>query len=162
MRLGKKRGSYFPVLSKLVSMTTGPILELGAGFCSTPYLHWGCYPDKRKLVSYEGNPEYYRFAESWEDDFHEIKCVNDWDSIDISQPWEIAFVDHSPAKRRGIEAAKLFHADYIVVHDSENSNAKHYGINRIYRQFKYRYKYTDAYPFTSIWSNKHDIRDFKI
>lgn len=162
MRIGKSRGSYLPVLTQMVQTTTGPILELGIGFCSTPYLHWVCYPTKRKLVSYENNPEYYRFAKSWQDDFHQVHCIKNWDDIDISGPWTIAFVDHSPGPRRGIEAQRLSHAEYIVIHDSENANARRYGLNKVYRNFKYRYKYTDAYPYTSIWSNKHDVRVFKL
>ena len=163
MRIGKSRGSYLPVLSKLVSQTTGPILELGVGFCSTPYLHWACFPKKRKLVSYENNPEYYRFAKSWKDSYHKVYCISDWDNTEFDKHhWNIAFIDHSPGPRRGIDAMRLAHADYLVIHDSENSNASRYGLNKVYRNFKYRYKYDDAYPFTSIWSNRYDVRNFKV
>ena len=162
MRIGKSRGSYLPVLLKMVSQTTGPILELGVGFCSTPYLHWACFPNKRRLVSYENNPEYYQFAMSWKDDFHSINCITDWDTVNLDEPWDVAFIDHSPGPRRGIEAAKLLHANYVIIHDSENANMARYNLNEVYRQFKYRYKYNDAFPYTSIWSNKYDIRDFKV
>jgi len=162
MRIGKSRCSHLPVLTKLVEQTTGPILELGVGFCSSPYLHWACYPSKRRLVSYENNPEYFDFANSWKDSFHEVHCIKDLDSIDLSEPWTIAFLDHNPGPRRGVEISKLFHAEYIVLHDSENSNARNHGLHRVIKKFKYRYKYNDAYPNTSIWSNKHDIRDFKV
>ena len=162
MRIGKSRGSYLPVLTTLVSMTSGPILELGVGFCSTPYLHWVCYPKKRRLVSYENNPEYYVYAESWKDDFHEIHCIKDWASIDISEPWSIAFVDHSPGERRAEETKRLLHADYVIAHDTENRSDRRYHFNSILNLFKYRFKYTSAYPYTSIFSNKFDVRDFKI
>jgi hypothetical protein len=162
MRLGKRRGSYMPVLTKLVAQTTGPILELGVGFCSTPYLHWACFPTRRKLVSYENNKDYYAFAESWGDSYHEIYCINDWDKTDFSRDWSIAFLDHSPGPRRGVDSLRLIHADYLVIHDSENSQAHKYGLDKVYRRFKYRYKYNDTYPYTSIWSNKHDVRNFKI
>ena len=144
-------------------MTEGPILELGVGFCSSPYLHWACYPTKRSLVSFESNPEYYEFARSWKDDFHKVYCISDWDNTELEiHPWNIAFIDHAPGPRRGIECMRLSHADYLVIHDSENSNASRYGLNKVYKNFKYRYKYTDAHPFTSIWSNKHDIRGFQV
>jgi predicted O-methyltransferase YrrM len=162
MRIGKSRGSYLPVLATLVSMTQGPILELGVGFCSTPYLHWACYPTKRRLVSYENNPEYYDFAESWKDDFHEIHCIKDWAAIDISEPWSIAFVDHSPGPRRPEEMKRLTHADYVIAHDTENSNNHRYHFSTIFHLFKYRWKYNGAYPYTSIFSNRFDVRDFKI
>ena len=162
MRIGANRGSYLPVLTTLVSKTTGPILELGVGFCSTPYLHWSCYPTKRRIVSYENNPAYYKYAMSWKDDFHAINCITDWDSINISEPWTIAFVDHSPNIRRGIEASRLLHAEFVVLHDSENANMIKHGFDKVFKSFKYRYKYNDAYPHTSVWSNKHDVRDFKV
>jgi len=162
MRIGKSRGSFLPVLMKVVSMTDGPILEMGVGFCSTPYLHWVCYPSKRRLVSYENNPEYYQFAMSWKDDFHSINCITDLDSANLSEPWSVAFIDHSPAHRRGIEIQRVLHADYVVIHDSENMNMVAYGLDRVFKMFKYRYKYTAALPTTSIWSNKHDVRGFEV
>lgn len=160
MRIGKYRGSYLPVLTTLVQQTTGPILELGVGFCSSPYLHWVCYPTKRRLVSYENNPEYYKFAESWKDDFHEIHCVKDYASIDISEPWTIAFVDHEPYPRRKEEIKRLTHAEYVVVHDTENANEHKYRFTTIHHLFKYRWKYNKAYPYTSIFSNFHDVKEF--
>jgi len=160
MRIGKYRGSYLPVLTTLVQQTTGPILELGVGFCSSPYLHWVCYPTKRRLVSYENNPEYYKFAESWKDDFHEVHCIKDWGSIDLSEPWSIAFVDHEPGYRRAEEMKRLTHADYVVAHDTENRSDRKYRFSTIHNLFKYRWKYNGANPKTSIFSNFHDVRDF--
>ena len=162
MRIGKSRASFLPVLTKLVSMTKGPILELGVGFCSSPYLHWACYPTKRTLVSFESNPEYYEFAKSWKDDFHKVYCISDWEKTNLMEWWEIAFIDHAPMQRRGIECMRLAHADYLVIHDSENSSAKAYGLDKVFKNFKFRYKYNDAFPHTSIWSNKHDVREFKV
>lgn len=150
-----------PVLSSLVDSTNGPILELGVGFCSTPYLHWACYSTKRRLVSYEDNPDYYAFAKSWEDDFHIIHCITDWDSIDLSEQWTIAFIDHNN-HRRWREALKLRHSEYVVIHDTENANDRKYRMSRAARYYKYRYKYEKAFPHTSVWSNKHDLSTFTV
>ena len=157
MRIGKSRGSFLPILIYYVERTTGPILELGMGFCSSPYLHWSCYPKKRKLISYESNPEYFDYANSWQDSFHEIHCVKSWDDIDLGAPWTIAFVDHAPDRRRAKEIAKLTHAEYVIIHDTENRNDKKYRLSSLHGLFKYRFKYIDAYPNTSIWSNTHDV-----
>ena len=161
MRLGAKRGSYLPVLTTLVNHTKGPILELGMGFCSTPYLHWACYPEKRRLVSYENNPEYYRFAETWKSDFHAVHCIDEdsWESIDISEKWTIAFVDNSPESTRKMMVEKAQHADYVVIHDANNSNNHKTQINSIRHLFKYRYKYDKANPYTAVWSNKYEVDD---
>jgi len=155
MRMSADRGSFLPVLIPLIQNTFGPVLELGVGFCSTPYLHWACYP-KRRLVSYENNPTYFKFAEIWKSEYHDIHCIENFDKIDISSPWSIAFVDHSPETRRRTEVSKLVDTDFVVIHDSENRNSRKHKLPTIHRLFKTRYKYTDAYPFTSVWSNKYD------
>lgn len=156
------RGSYMPVLMKAVSMTTGPIFELGCGYVSTPYLHWACFVAKRKLVSFENNPEWYRFASRFSTDFHTVNFVEDWDKIDLSGECEVAFVDHAPDTRRRHDVPRLAHAHYIVIHDTENSNQRKYRFGRALARFKYHIKYGEAHgPATSLVSNLHDLSYFK-
>lgn len=162
MKFHAFRGSHLPVLIALFQDTTGPVLELGMGFCSTPFLHWGCFPTKRRLVSYENSVHYYDFARAWEADFHEVHCIEDWDKVDLTEPWSLAFVDHQPNPHRVEELKRLTHAEFVVIHDTENSSNGHYGFNEIRHLFRYRWKYTDTFPYTSIWSNKHDIRSFSL
>ena len=162
MKLSIMRGDHLPVLMKLVSLTDGPILELGCGMYSTSYLHWECYRSKRRLVTYEHNPDYFKFLRQCETENHEVHCIDDWDSIDLSEQWSIAFVDHAPAYRRQHEIAKLTHADYVVAHDTENSQARKYGYHRILKLFKYRYKFDDFNPHTTVFSNRFDVRGFSI
>jgi len=50
--------SYLPILTKLVDMTDGTILELGTGF-STTVLDMMCRTTKRQVVSYESDPVWY-------------------------------------------------------------------------------------------------------
>jgi len=162
MKFRINRGSHLPVLIKLVSMTSGSILELGSGIYSTSFLHWESYRTKRRLVTFENNPQYYEWASQCQNEYHKVHCIDDWDSIDISEPWSIAFVDHSPAHRRAIEIERLLHADYIVAHDTENSEAHKYGYNKVLKLFRHRYKYNVVRPYTSIFSNKHDLKDFTV
>ncbi|WP_370574775.1 hypothetical protein [Methanomethylovorans sp.] len=149
--------SYIPVLNKLMNMTLGPVLELGCGSVSTPYFHWMCYPDKRRLVSYENNPRYFRFVEGFKNDFHEIHCIDDWDSADLRENWSIAFVDHAPAKRRIEEIKRLLHAEYVVAHDDD----PYYAYDKILGLFKYHYKFK-AEPNTLILSNRRIFDDFTV
>lgn len=160
--LTAKRGSHMPVLSQFVPMTSGPILEMGCGGASTPFLHWLCYPTKRRLVTVESALEFATFLDGWTADFHETICTPDLDSVDLSQPWGVAFVDHAPPERRAIDIARLVHADYVIVHDSENSSEHKYHYSRAFRLFKYRYKYTAHIPYTSILSNKHDLSNVRL
>lgn len=145
---------------KAVAETEGPILELGCGLYSTNPLHWACWLSKRKLVTYENNPQFYDFLKKYETDFHEVHCITDWDKIDISSPWSVAFVDHEPGLRRGVELARLQHAEYVVAHDTEGRNDRKYGFSKSTHLFKYQFEYLHAFPHTSVYSNRHDVTDF--
>jgi len=162
MKMSINRGSHLPILMKLFPITTGSILELGCGMYSTSYLHWACYGSKRRLLTCEHNHDYFKFLRECENDYHEIRYVDDWDSVDLSEPWSIAFVDHAPSGRREHEIRRLAHADYVVAHDTQNREVRKYGYHRIFGLFKYRHKFNEVMPNTSIFSNKHDVRNFKV
>lgn len=157
-----RRGSHLPVLMKLVQNTSGPILELGCGIYSTIYLHWTCYPMKRRLVTCENHPRYFDFLRQFECDFHEVKCVSSMDEVDVNFPWSVVLVDHSPEQERVKEIRRLTHADYVVAHDSENRSERKYRYSTIFNLFKYRYKYDGAYPHTTVFSNKYDLTKFVV
>lgn len=164
LRFYPERGSHLPVLMKAVELTTGPILELGCGLYSTTPLHWACYVAKRKLVTYENNPDFYEFLKRYATDWHEVHCIDSWETVDLSGPWSVALVDHEAGKdskpRRVQEAAKLLHAEYVVCHDTESRNEKVHNWSRLFPLFKYRYWYRDARPNTTVFSNIHDVTDF--
>jgi hypothetical protein len=159
------RGSYLPVLMKAVSLTSGPVLELGSGVYSTNPLHWACFPTKRRIVTYENNPVYYDFVKAYARDFHEIHCIEHWDDIDISGPWAVAFVDNDPGPdepedRRWRECKRLQHAEYVVLHDSEDRNEKVHRMSEVDTWFKYRFCWRRAVPNTTIYSNVHDVANW--
>lgn len=157
MRGTLRFGNHLPVLIRIVAMTNGPILELGSGYFSTPFLHWACFPTKRTLETYENNRKFHNMVDRFNCDFHKVILVKNWDDIDFSRQWSIAFIDHSPGSRRWRDIKKLTHADYIIAHDSENKMDSSYGYSRILKLFKYRYKYDEVMPHTSIFSNKYDV-----
>ena len=163
-------GSHLPILIQIVNMTEGPILELGMGLFSTPYLHWVCYGTQRKLVSYESKKEFYDlfvFNDPREVNnkygFHDINLVenNNWDAIDFStEHWSVVLVDHAPGKRRKEEVKILANlADYILVHDSDElpKHVAHYKFYEAYPLFKYRYDYDHVFPRTTVLSNFKDV-----
>ena len=162
MKSKPDRGSHLPVLMKLVSMTSGPILELGCGMYSTTYLHWACYPIKRRLVTCESKEEWIGFAKQFATDFHEIRFVPNWDLLDLSEQYSIAFVDHAPDERRIDDILRLTHVDYVVAHDADNRRENKYNYRRARAVFKFRTTYDGARPNTAIFSNKYDLRGFTI
>lgn len=157
------RGSHLPVLMKCVQITKGPIVELGMGMYSTCYLHWACYPTKRRLVSYENSPRWFEFAKLAEADFHQVICTEDFAGLVLNDPWSVAFVDHDhPTVPRRDSVKKLVHAEYVVCHDTENRNERKYKWSEIWPLFKYRWKWGDAHPHTSVFSNVHDLSNFTV
>lgn len=157
------RGSHIPVLLKLINMTTGPVFELGCGMYSTTFLHWACFPTRRKLVSYESNTDWIGFANQFKADFHDVIFVEDWDKVDLSSPCTIAFIDHAPNHQRVHEIRRLRHADYVVIHDTEPGSERKYNYMAVRRFFRFKWMYTDGFlPYTSIWSDKIDVTDFKV
>lgn len=163
MNLKKAYGSHLPVLMKVVAITDGPILELGGGPFSTPFLHWACFQNKRELHTYDNDPKYFDLIKQYECDFHKVNLVENWDDIVIERPWDLAFVDHAPATRRKQDIARLANfAKYIIIHDSEIRTRRVYQYEEIYPLFKYNYKYRAVKPHTSILSNFVDTRKLEI
>lgn len=154
MMISIKYGSHLPVLTQIVKKTNGPILELGVGLYSTPYLHWACFPTKRELTSYDNDDRWIRYFRDCRSDFHKVEVVTDWDRLEINQFWDVALVDHNPALRRKEEVKRLANfAKYIIVHDTEAETEKYHHYNEIYPLFKYRWDYTAAMPNTTVLSN---------
>jgi len=162
MKSKPDRGSHLPVLMKLFSLTSGSIIELGCGMYSTTYLHWACYPIKRRLVTCESKEDWIGFARQFETDFHEIRFVPSWDLLDLNEEWSIAFVDHAPDERRIDEIMRLTHAEYVVAHDADNRREYKYNYRRARPLFRFRTTYAGARPNTAIFSNKHDLSGFTI
>ena len=160
MMISIRYASHLPILSKVVEITKGPILELGIGLYSTPFLHWMCFSAKRKLTSYDSDSKWIRYFRDSKSDFHEILQIDDWDSLKIDKYWDLALIDHAPDARRGIEAGRLAkNAKFVILHDSEPESDTKYGYSKIYPLFKYRFDYTDALPNTTVLSNYVDLRN---
>ena len=162
VRIQAGRGSYMPVLMKVMSITTGPVYEIGCGYVSTPYLHWSCFDKKRPLVSYENDPAWHEFTDRYSCDYHKVLKISDWGLADVSGICSVALVDHSPDVRRKEEIKRLTHAEYVVVHDTENRVARKYNFEEIFGLFRYRYKYRSAMPHTTVFSNYHDLSRFTV
>ena len=154
MKVRIRYGSHLPALIRLVEITEGPILELGIGLYSTPYLHYACLPSKRELTSYENDEAWFKTFKDCRTNFHEVNLVEDWDSLMFDKFWDIAFIDHGPDDRRKDEALKLRNnANYVILHDSDPENDDLYKFSEIYRYFKYRADYTECKPHTTVLSN---------
>jgi len=157
--INEKHGTHLPILSRIMEITRGPVLELGMGNFSTPFLDMMCRRQKRLLVSYDNDPKWHKINKRYEHEYHKIILVEDWSKIDIdSTHWSVVLIDHRPALRRREEAVRLKHnANYILLHDSEEKVRTFYGYERILPHFKYRYNYDKLIPNTLVLSNFVDL-----
>jgi hypothetical protein len=146
-----------PVLMEAVQRTTGAIVELGAGWFSTPLLHWMCSRTERRLVSYETSPEYHWKLESFCEPWHDVRLVSDWDDAELEQPWGVALIDHKPGLRRREDVKRLKDwAQAIVIHDTTEKDAHEYQYDEVWPLFQWSYQH-QVRPKTTVVSNFVDV-----
>lgn len=154
----KNWGTHLPILIKIMGMTSGPVLEMGMGLYSTPFLHWACFPN-RELMSYEGDKDCFELNKQYDGGLHRVRFVKSWDDAKIERVWDVALIDHAPSRRRIIDIKRLRNcANYLIIHDTQR-NYKFCNYNEIWSLFKYRYDYTKVVPYTSVLSNFKDLSD---
>jgi hypothetical protein len=150
--------SHLALLTRVFDISEGPVLELGTGFFSTLLLHWLATTYQRQVFSFESSQGWYDRAKKYENRWHHIVHVPDWDAAQIEQPWGMAFVDHSPGKRRPREVVRLAPwAQYIVIHDTQDFSDGEYQFSKAWPSFQYRHDYKKVVPWTSVVSNFHDL-----
>lgn len=171
-------GSHLPILNKVMSLTKGPVLELGSGLYSTPLLYWLCNDQKRKFVSIESDFDWWKMVWNLKNvkqkegeitfpfgEYVEATYVSDWEKMYLGEGfWDVAFIDHSPSRRRIIDIQALAHrAKFVVVHDTQR-NYKFCDYKQIWPLFKYRFDYkkdewNDKVPHTTVLSNYVDLQE---
>lgn len=149
--------THMPVLIKLASITTGPIMEIGSGIYSTPLLHWWCTETNRRLVTYERDKDFIRFAKEFESEHHIVRLVSDFLTIPNTDHFSIIFIDHEGHSRGKTAVHFKDSADYIVIHDSNVVRKNMYQI--AFPEFKYRKDYDRFIPWTTVLSNTKKLND---
>jgi len=156
--------THLPCLIKAMEKTTGDVLELGMGVGSTPYLHYKCVLDGRKLVSYENFEGYYKFFAGrygWNYGTHEIKLVEKYADAPIDKPWDVVLIDQTPDSSRSEEAIRLAKlAKYVILHDSASKYEGSYHYKRVYPHFKYRSDWTGDTNQATVLSNFVNLKNF--
>jgi hypothetical protein len=148
--LTKSWTTHMGVLVKVLLISSGDVVELGAGPFSTPLLHWVCKSMNRRLITYENNPEFYNYARQFRSRLHRIVFVKNWDEVDASTHRGLVFIDHAPATRRGTDVIRFKDsADYIVMHDTNSE--KDY--TNVWEHFKDTYTWKECRPWVSVVSN---------
>jgi hypothetical protein len=162
--------THLPALMRALALTDGPVLELGMGLFSTPYLHYACLLADRMLISVENNEVWAGEFEMYRGRTHDIVALEDWGDFDIEGEffpddtgcmWDVALVDHSPSARRVVDIKRLAHrARLIVVHDSNGRYENDYHYSTIYPLFRYRTDWTGDGRHAAVLSNFVDLKGF--
>ena len=138
-------------------LVEGPVLELGVGFNSTPFLHWLCQDKGLQLESFEHISAYYRFFRTFRGDNHKLTYIKNWDDLKIDKHWGLVFIDHC-AERRTTEVIRLANnADYVVIHDTQDDENNPYSLEKIWPHYKYRKDFNQFSPRTTILSNFKEL-----
>jgi hypothetical protein len=145
--------SWLPAMGYALGASTGPILEIGCGHFSTPFLHEYCRGADRLLWSIESNGDWRaRFSQRYQAPFHSFDHLAPNFPVD----WGVVFIDNSPGgeARAAPFREHLNFADYVVVHDYHRENEQAIaplltGVNhRIYKDYE---------PPTLLASSKHPL-----
>lgn len=152
-------GTHKAVLRRAIEMTSGPVLELGTGFHSTPLIHQLCQSSERRVVSVDESEEWLRKFDEYRSDFHTLcRCplaangATDWNMFPYhAVHWGVALVDQHPTAGRLVSISALVdHCDLIVVHDTDCPT---YYYEPLLKTFKYRFDYKTEMPYTTVVSN---------
>jgi hypothetical protein len=143
--------------------TTGPILELGVGWYSTPILHEIAVAQQRRLWTYDNNKHWLAQFKNLESEFHALTCLGWWGELSVPPfRFGLCFVDQGQPIEREYAIRKLINSvDVFVMHDTEEKFA--YGYDRTLPMFKW--KCTDDCHktcHTTIASNQVDVSNWLI
>ena len=137
-------------------ITSGPVLELGAGLGSTLTLHGLCGSLGRSLTTIESDEEWLARFINYRRSWHILRKVGTFLSLpEYVQNWGLAFIDHGIAEERGISIIALQQVPIIVVHDT--CYPWLYGYQIALSLFKYRWDWRINGPMTTIISQTIDV-----
>lgn len=142
--------THIEALTWAALSTTGPIVEWGCGYYSTPLLHSIAEVQGRRLYTMESQPGWLELFEPWENDFHFLNAVL------VGTPG-LVFIDDE-AHMRPVHLNESYAAQLVVVHDTEPQSAVNYpGMHEAMDEYLYRRDYTYFEQWTTILSNTVEL-----
>lgn len=138
-------GSFLPALEWVCERTDGPILELGGGYFSTPYL--ASWHERGRLVAT------YEFDASWAEELRDRFHHRITDILPGGH-WSVVLVDCEGWSRKPYFQALEPRTDVFVIHDSQDPWIP----DGFYDRYAYR-KDTGDNPRTTIISNLLNVED---
>ena len=139
--LDATKGSISVPLAVAALLTTGNILEIGAGVFSTPVIHNICSHHKRNCVSVDNDKKQLnKFIHYNKTMFHTIQYADDLITYGDNKIWGLVSIDHTLSAERYKNAISLAaNAQIVVLHDAEMTNEKYFKYEKNNVQGYYRY-----------------------
>ncbi len=144
--------SWLPALTRALVLSNGPVLEVGIGHFSTPFIHEYCKYSVRELISLEDDIGWGESLRKWfETDTHRFRISGYSESIpkEAEKTWGVVFIDNSPGGKARSDPFRLLanKAKYVVVHDYHRENEE--AIAPIIKELGMKHKvYNDYQPPT--------------
>lgn len=142
-----------PGLRWVIERTAGPVLELGAGYFSTPYLHT-LKNARGMVVSYEYDPAWAREVERI------YGAVNHWVVTDFDliplRAWGVVLIDCEGWNRQRFFNELAPRTMTFVLHDTQDPWIDEVTIPR---DFIFRHDFGDS-PRTTLVSRALDVTKF--
>lgn len=119
--------SYMPTLGYALGASGGPILELGVGHFSTPFLNSYSLATERQTFSVEENRFWGEMFIDMGHLFHQV-IISPYSAkdgrIEAVQKWGVVFIDSSPGGRARADLFSRFidKSEFVVVHDFHREN----------------------------------------
>ena len=152
--------THIPILLACLRHTSGPILEMGAGFFSTPLVNAFAVGRIARTIETDG-PWYSTLAPICTQrpvyaHQHQFVFVPDYAQATVEDHfWSLVLIDHGPAERRKIDIERLRgRCQILIAHDSE---CDAYGYGPVLDKFKYRYTYSRLHPWTTVVSDTEPL-----
>lgn len=149
-----------------VLRTTGPILELGVGWYSTPLLHELAVCLERTVYTIDNNMDWLAQFLPLKNRWHSVQQIGWWGELFdgtfeglLPERFGVVFVDHGqPAEREYAIRGLIERADVFVLHDTEEKFA--YGYSRVLPFFKHRWTDKCQKAWTTVCSNTLTVQDW--
>lgn len=155
----QRYGTHLPILAKLILITDGPVLEIGAGKYSSPLIQGFRFMDRR-IECVEENEEYRETLERGHLGEMASPIHEHWSTVAVAAPkgqpqiplFDVILIDGTAPGRRD---ASIWAADkglFVLMHDSEDSQYKY-----AFERYKYSHISKELSPETFVGSNYVDV-----
>lgn len=160
-------GSHQRLLVAAALRTSGPILELGVGWYSTPILHEIARAQQRPLLTIDNNSDWLRQFQPLNSEFHKLRLVGWWGEMydlvakELGERIGLAFIDQGqPIEREYAIRNLLDKVGVFVMHDTEEGFA--YGYSRTIPMFRHLFTDKCQAAWTTVASNEIDVSGWNI